>query len=42
MKIASETSSTLINALKKELEKVNELKPKQYYICCSKKMEVLI
>ena len=32
------TSSTLINALKKELEKVNELKPKQYYICCSKNL----
>lgn len=28
----------LINSLKKEVQKVQKLKPKQYYICCSKEL----
>ncbi|MFR3752947.1 MAG: hypothetical protein ACLTW9_12900 [Enterocloster sp.] len=28
----------LIASLKKEIEKVEALKPKQYYICCSKRI----
>lgn len=30
--------SGLISSLKKEIPKVNELKPNQYYICCSKEL----
>lgn len=30
--------SGLISSLKKEIEKVDELKPEQYYICCSKEL----
>lgn len=31
-------TSSLISSLKKEVPKVERLKPKQYYICCSKKL----
>ena len=32
------SASGLITSLKKEVEKVNTLKPKQYYVCCSKEL----
>lgn len=32
------SASRLISSLEKELDKVKEVKPKQYYVCCSKQL----
>lgn len=32
------TTSSLVGSLKKEITKVEKLKPKQYYVCCSKEL----
>ncbi len=32
------TADQLLASLKKEVSKVDELKPKQYYVCCSKQL----
>lgn len=35
---AKSSASQLISSLKKELPKVNEVKPKKYYVCCSQEL----